>query len=177
MISIRNLLRSFITKAYSFKAFPKSSLMPFTRVRDRITHYNKKNNSTTTTLNCSKLILFPGGPQPATLQEVTIPIWSNAECRLKYGAAAPGGIVEHMLCAGKANMDSCSVSTVGIDDTYSRQIWTNVKCTCHELWSNIKYWCIKIWIRNGGRSPTYILNIYIFKKKTNTTCEFQLEDL
>lgn len=53
-----------------------------------------------------------GGPQPATLQEVTIPIWSNAECRLKYGAAAPGGIVEHMLCAGKANMDSCSVSFI-----------------------------------------------------------------
>lgn len=51
-----------------------------------------------------------GGPQPAVLQEVNIPIWSNTDCRLKYGPAAPGGIVEHMLCAGQASRDSCSVS-------------------------------------------------------------------
>lgn len=55
-------------------------------------------------------IIFLGGPQPSILQEVSIPIWTNSECRLKYGAAAPGGIVEHMLCAGRASMDSCSVS-------------------------------------------------------------------
>lgn len=30
---------------------------------------------------------------------------------MKYGGAAPGGIVDHMLCAGKASMDSCSVSS------------------------------------------------------------------
>lgn len=56
--------------------------------------------------------LFLGGPQPSILQEVSIPIWTNNECRLKYGSAAPGGIVDHMLCAGKASMDSCSVSIV-----------------------------------------------------------------
>lgn len=55
-------------------------------------------------LNCE------GGPQPAVLQEVNIPIWSNNDCRLKYGPAAPGGIVEHMVCAGQASKDSCSVS-------------------------------------------------------------------
>lgn len=51
----------------------------------------------------------PGGPQPAILQEVSIPVWSNSECKLKYGAAAPGGIVDSFLCAGRAAKDSCSV--------------------------------------------------------------------
>lgn len=27
------------------------------------------------------------GPQPSILQEVTLPIWKNDECRLKYGPA------------------------------------------------------------------------------------------
>ncbi|XP_050314409.1 proclotting enzyme-like [Anthonomus grandis grandis] len=53
------------------------------------------------------------GPQPSVLQEVNIPIWSNTECRQKYGHAAPGGIVEHMLCAGRANKDSCSGDSGG----------------------------------------------------------------
>ncbi|KAL4702949.1 hypothetical protein ACJJTC_008727 [Scirpophaga incertulas] len=70
--------------------------------------------------------LRESGPQPSTLQEVTIPIWSNSDCRLKYGAAAPGGIVDHMLCAGKANMDSCSGDSGGplmVSDTGR---WTQV---------------------------------------------------
>lgn len=54
--------------------------------------------------------LFSGGPQPAVLQKVNVPVWTNQECKMKYGAAAPGGIVEHFLCAGKAARDSCSVS-------------------------------------------------------------------
>ncbi|XP_063821183.1 transmembrane protease serine 9-like [Ostrinia nubilalis] len=70
--------------------------------------------------------LRESGPQPATLQEVTIPIWSNAECRLKYGAAAPGGIVEHMLCAGKANMDSCSGDSGGPLMVNEGGRWTQV---------------------------------------------------
>lgn len=61
-------------------------------------------------LNSNHLRFDSGGPQPAVLQEVNIPIWSNTDCRLKYGPAAPGGIVEHMLCAGQASRDSCSVS-------------------------------------------------------------------
>ena len=56
---------------------------------------------------------YIGGPQPAVLQEVNIPIWTNHECKLKYGHAAPGGIVEHFLCAGQATKDSCSVSIIG----------------------------------------------------------------
>ncbi|KAJ8929620.1 hypothetical protein NQ314_017662 [Rhamnusium bicolor] len=55
--------------------------------------------------------LRESGPQPAVLQEVNIPIWNNRDCKLKYGPAAPGGIVEHMLCAGQANRDSCSALT------------------------------------------------------------------
>ncbi|CAH0561955.1 unnamed protein product [Brassicogethes aeneus] len=57
--------------------------------------------------------LRESGPQPAVLQEVSIPIWSNSDCRQKYGHAAPGGIVEHMLCAGQASRDSCSGDSGG----------------------------------------------------------------
>ncbi|XP_022914993.1 proclotting enzyme-like [Onthophagus taurus] len=53
------------------------------------------------------------GPQPSILQEVDIPIWSNTECRIKYGPAAPGGITEHMLCAGQIDKDSCSGDSGG----------------------------------------------------------------
>jgi secreted trypsin-like serine protease len=31
--------------------------------------------------------LRENGPQPSVLQEVTLPIWTNGECRQKYGAA------------------------------------------------------------------------------------------
>lgn len=56
--------------------------------------------------------LQENGPQPSILQEVNLPIWSNSDCSRKYGAAAPGGIIESMLCAGQAAKDSCSVSKV-----------------------------------------------------------------
>lgn len=56
----------------------------------------------------NSLLFQIDGPQPAILQEVSIPIWTNAECRRKYGPAAPGGIVESMLCAGQPAKDSCS---------------------------------------------------------------------
>lgn len=62
---------------------------------------------------CTYLVFFffsAGGPQPAVLQKVNVPVWTNEECKYKYGAAAPGGIVEHFLCAGQAARDSCSVS-------------------------------------------------------------------
>ncbi|XP_076284530.1 proclotting enzyme isoform X2 [Lasioglossum baleicum] len=57
--------------------------------------------------------LRESGPQPAVLQEVSIPIWSNTECKYKYGAAAPGGIVDSFLCAGRAAKDSCSGDSGG----------------------------------------------------------------
>ncbi|XP_044256879.1 proclotting enzyme-like [Tribolium madens] len=57
--------------------------------------------------------LRESGPQPSVLQEVNIPIWSNRDCKLKYGPAAPGGIVDHMLCAGQAARDSCSGDSGG----------------------------------------------------------------
>ncbi|XP_073957733.1 CLIP and Tryp_SPc domain-containing lethal (2) k05911 [Choristoneura fumiferana] len=70
--------------------------------------------------------LREGGTQPAELQEVSIPIWTNNDCRLKYGAAAPGGIVEHMLCAGKASMDSCSGDSGGPLMVNEGGRWTQV---------------------------------------------------
>ncbi|XP_032685596.1 proclotting enzyme-like [Odontomachus brunneus] len=57
--------------------------------------------------------LREGGVQPAVLQEVSIPVWSNSECKLKYGIAAPGGIVDSFLCAGQAAKDSCSGDSGG----------------------------------------------------------------
>ncbi|XP_049535567.1 transmembrane protease serine 9 [Anopheles darlingi] len=57
--------------------------------------------------------LRENGPQPAVLQEVNLPIWTNAECRVKYGPAAPGGIIDTMLCAGQAAKDSCSGDSGG----------------------------------------------------------------
>ena len=50
------------------------------------------------------------GPQPDILREVTVKIWDNPTCKDTYGNAAPGGIMDHMLCAGQKGKDSCSVS-------------------------------------------------------------------
>ena len=47
------------------------------------------------------------GPRPPVLQEITFKVWDNAECKNVYGSMAPGGITEHMLCAGKKGQDSC----------------------------------------------------------------------
>ncbi|XP_039501983.1 transmembrane protease serine 9 [Drosophila santomea] len=57
--------------------------------------------------------LRENGPQPSILQKVDIPIWTNAECARKYGRAAPGGIIESMICAGQAAKDSCSGDSGG----------------------------------------------------------------
>ena len=54
--------------------------------------------------------LKENGPQPNQLMEVTVKIWDNPTCKDTYGNAAPGGIMDHMLCAGQKGKDSCSVS-------------------------------------------------------------------
>ena len=46
------------------------------------------------------------------LQEITVKIWDNKVCKEAYGDAAPGGIEDHMLCAGQQGKDSCSVSYI-----------------------------------------------------------------
>ncbi|XP_063220612.1 proclotting enzyme-like [Bacillus rossius redtenbacheri] len=70
--------------------------------------------------------LRESGPQPAVLQEVNIPVWTNSECKAKYGNAAPGGIVEHFLCAGQAGRDSCSGDSGGPLMVNSGGKWTQV---------------------------------------------------
>ncbi|XP_044765126.1 proclotting enzyme-like [Coccinella septempunctata] len=70
--------------------------------------------------------LRESGPQPSVLQEVNIPIWRNSDCRLKYGHAAPGGIVDHMLCAGQAAKDSCSGDSGGPLMVNTGHKWTQV---------------------------------------------------
>lgn len=57
--------------------------------------------------------LRESGPPPAVLQKVNIPVWSNSDCKARYGPAAPGGIVDHFMCAGRATKDSCTGDSGG----------------------------------------------------------------
>lgn len=57
--------------------------------------------------------LREGGRQPDVLQQVTVQIQSNAECKKNYGKDAPGGIVDHMICAAYPGKDSCSGDSGG----------------------------------------------------------------
>ena len=50
------------------------------------------------------------GPRPSILQEITFKTWDNQRCSQTYGSNAPGGITDHMLCAGQKGQDSCMVS-------------------------------------------------------------------
>lgn len=71
------------------------------------------------------ILFYSDGPQPAVLQKISIPIWSNAQCRSKYGPHAPGGIADHMLCAGQESRDSCNGDSGGplmVNDGYWFQI-------------------------------------------------------
>lgn len=70
--------------------------------------------------------LRENGPQPSVLQKVSIPIWSNLDCARKYGRAAPGGIIESMLCAGQAARDSCSGDSGGPLMISEGGSWTQV---------------------------------------------------
>ncbi|KAI9553935.1 hypothetical protein GHT06_019206 [Daphnia sinensis] len=53
------------------------------------------------------------GIQPNVLQQVTVRIKTNAQCKKDYGTDAPGGIANHMLCAGTAGKDACSGDSGG----------------------------------------------------------------
>jgi len=70
--------------------------------------------------------LRENGPQPDTLQEMTVKIWDNAECKSTYGNAAPGGIMDHMLCAGKQGRDSCSGDSGGPMQMGTGNHWTQI---------------------------------------------------
>ena len=64
---------------------------------------------------------------------MTVKIWDNAECKSTYGNAAPGGIMDHMLCAGKQGRDSCSVSS----------FLTVYNTTCYNLLIDLFIWMMK----------------------------------
>merc|ERR1711963_1177977 len=70
--------------------------------------------------------LRENGPQPNILQEVTVRIWDNKVCKDTYGPAAPGGIMDHMLCAGQKGKDSCSGDSGGPMQIGSGETWTQV---------------------------------------------------
>ena len=48
--------------------------------------------------------------RPSVLQEITFKTWSNSRCSSIYGFYAPGGITDHMMCAGKRGKDACMVT-------------------------------------------------------------------
>jgi len=65
------------------------------------------------------------GRQNKVLREVTVRIWTNAECKSTYGKAAPGGIESHMLCAGQKGKDFCTGDSgaplvMGIGSTWTQ---------------------------------------------------------
>jgi len=70
--------------------------------------------------------LRENGPQPDILQEITVKIWDNKECKDTYGPAAPGGIMDHMLCAGQAGKDSCSGDSGGPMQIGNGDTWTQI---------------------------------------------------
>jgi len=70
--------------------------------------------------------LKENGPQPNILQEVTVRVWDNKVCKDTYGPAAPGGIMDHMLCAGQKGKDSCSGDSGGPMQVGSGDTWTQV---------------------------------------------------
>ncbi|EFX75607.1 hypothetical protein DAPPUDRAFT_107786 [Daphnia pulex] len=73
--------------------------------------------------------LKEGGRQPDVLQQVTVQIQSNAECKKNYGKDAPGGIVDHMICAAYPGKDSCSEFTVALHPSWTGYIRTR-NSTC-----------------------------------------------
>jgi secreted trypsin-like serine protease len=48
--------------------------------------------------------LRENGPQPSVLQEVTLPVWTNAECKQKYG---PAGEIKFGLTAWQRLTGDC----------------------------------------------------------------------
>lgn len=92
--------------------------------------------------------LRENGPQPDSLMEVTVRIWDNPTCKVQttelrmqihfdpvynslhcqdtYGNAAPGGIMDHMLCAGQKGKDSCSGDSGGPMQVGSGSSWTQI---------------------------------------------------
>ena len=52
-----------------------------------------------------------GGSSPGELMNVDVKVWSNEDCKKSYSREAPGGITDHMLCAGGNDKDSCIVSS------------------------------------------------------------------
>lgn len=53
-----------------------------------------------------------GGPRSETLQKVSLQIKSQEDCKSNFGNRAPGGIVDHFICASAPGKDSCGVRYV-----------------------------------------------------------------
>lgn len=100
------------------------------------------------------------GPRPDILQEITFKTWGNQRCSSTYGSNAPGGITDHMLCAGQKGQDSCMVK----DYVHYLYFNMNIKCVIHTfntgIYSNFKitpnfgcycYFLGRQWWSDGSR--------------------------
>ncbi|KAK7070281.1 Tryptase gamma [Halocaridina rubra] len=70
--------------------------------------------------------MYEGGPQTSSLFQVQLRVWSNDQCRTKYGGVAPGGIVSSYLCAGQDGKDSCQGDSGGPLVKHVGGVWTQV---------------------------------------------------
>lgn len=57
--------------------------------------------------------LYDGGPRATNLQKVVLTIKDQGDCRRNFGSKAPGGIVDHMLCAAAPGKDACGGDSGG----------------------------------------------------------------
>lgn len=60
-----------------------------------------------------------GGPRADVLQKVTLEIKSQDDCKRSFGSKAPGGIVDHFICAAAPRKDSCAVNSLNEHSMYS----------------------------------------------------------
>jgi len=51
--------------------------------------------------------------RPYALQQVTVKVQTNEECKKNYGNKGPGDILPSMICAGFPGKDSCQVNDGG----------------------------------------------------------------
>jgi len=57
--------------------------------------------------------LYEDGPRPDVLQKTNLRIKSQEDCQRNFGSRAPGGIVDHMVCAYAPGKDACSGDSGG----------------------------------------------------------------
>lgn len=66
--------------------------------------------------------LYDGGSGSDVLKKVTLTIKSQEDCQKNFGSKAPGGIVDHYVCASAPGKDSCGGDSGGPLIAYGCQV-------------------------------------------------------